>query len=155
MKEVKIIKRYQNRKLYDTHESSYVTLDEIAKMIRNGEDIRVIDNKTKNDITSATLTQLLYESERKSKTQPSVSLLKEIIRHGDGSFSGFIHSKLKSEIARFEAEDAAAAIAAAAAFAEANLTKKPEAPAPVAPQTSAAPQQPAPQAAVENNMNMN
>ena len=67
MKEIKTIKRYQNRKLYDTHESSYVTLDEIAKMIKNGEDIRVIDNKTKNDITSATLTQLLYESERKAE----------------------------------------------------------------------------------------
>ncbi len=104
MKEVKIIKRYQNRKLYDTHESSYVTLDEIAKMIKNGEDLRVIDNKTKNDITAATLTQLLYESERKAKTQPSVDLLKEIIRHGDGSFSGFIASKLGAEIAKFERE---------------------------------------------------
>src|SRR5690606_31820551 len=109
MKEVKIIKRYQNRKLYDTHESSYVTLDEIAKMIRNGEDLRVIDNKTKNDITSSTLTQLLYESERKSKTQPSVSLLKEIIRHGDGSFSGYIQAKLSHEIAKFDQEDSAAA----------------------------------------------
>ncbi len=104
MKEVKIIKRYQNRKLYDTHESSYVTLDEIAKMIKNGEDLRVIDNKTKNDITAATLTQLLYESERKAKTQPSVDLLKEIIRHGDGSFSGFISSKLGSELAKFDRE---------------------------------------------------
>ncbi len=102
MKETKIIKRYQNRKLYDTHESSYVTLDEIAKMIKGGEDLRVIDNKTKNDITAATLTQLLYESERKAKTQPSVDLLKEIIRHGDGSFSGFIQAKLGIEIAGFE-----------------------------------------------------
>jgi polyhydroxyalkanoate synthesis repressor PhaR len=101
MKEVKIIKRYQNRKLYDTHESSYVTLDEIAKMIKAGEDLRVIDNKTKNDITASTLTQLLYESEKKAKTQPSVDLLKEIIRHGDGSFSGFIQAKLGSEFAKF------------------------------------------------------
>jgi polyhydroxyalkanoate synthesis repressor PhaR len=102
MKETKIIKRYQNRKLYDTHESSYVTLDEIAKMIKGGEDLRVIDNKTKNDITASTLTQLLYESEKKAKTQPSVELLKEIIRHGDGSFSGFIQAKMGSELARFE-----------------------------------------------------
>lgn len=114
MKEVKIIKRYQNRKLYDTHESSYVTLDEIAKMIKNGEDLRVIDNKTKNDITASTLTQLLYESEKKAKTQPSVDLLKEIIRHGDGSFSGFIHAKMSSEIASFEDASAASAAAAAA-----------------------------------------
>src|ERR1700679_2225501 len=102
MKEVKIIKRYQNRKLYDTHESSYVTLDEIAKMIKGGEDLRVIDNKTKNDITAATLTQLLYESERKSKTQPSVELLKEIIRHGDGSFSGYIQTKISAELTTFD-----------------------------------------------------
>lgn len=99
---MKIIKRYQNRKLYDTHESSYVTLDEIAKMIKGGEDLRVIDNKTKNDITASTLTQLLYESERKAKTQPSVDLLKEIIRHGDGSFSGFIQAKISTELASFD-----------------------------------------------------
>ncbi len=109
MKEVKIIKRYQNRKLYDTHESSYVTLDEIAKMIKAGEDLRVIDNKTKNDITASTLTQLLYESEKKAKTQPSVDLLKEIIRHGDGSFSGFIQAKVSTEMAKFDADTSAAA----------------------------------------------
>ena len=102
MKEVKIIKRYQNRKLYDTHESSYVTLDEIAKMIKAGEDIRVIDNKTKNDITAATLTQLLFETERKAKTQPSVELLKEIIRNGDGSVYGFIQTRLGVDATRFE-----------------------------------------------------
>lgn len=106
MNEVKIIKRYQNRKLYDTHESSYVTLDEIAKMIKGGEDLRVIDNKTKNDITAATLTQLLYESEKKSKTQPSVGLLKEIIRHGDGSFSGYIQAKMSAELAQFDNDSA-------------------------------------------------
>src|ERR1041384_8263856 len=104
MKEIKIIKRYQNRKLYDTHESSYVTLDEIAKMIKGGEDLRVIDNKTKNDITAITLTQLLYESERKAKTQPSVELLREIIRHGAGSFSGYIQAKMTTEYSHFEPE---------------------------------------------------
>jgi polyhydroxyalkanoate synthesis repressor PhaR len=111
MKEVKIIKRYQNRKLYDTHESSYVTLDEISKMIRNGEDLRVIDNKTKNDITATTLTQLLFESERKSQTQPPVELLKEIIRSGDGSFFGYIQSKMGAELARFDAEPTRAELA--------------------------------------------
>ena len=113
MKETKIIKRYQNRKLYDTHESSYVTLDEISKMIKAGEDLRVIDNKTKNDITASTLTQLLYESEKKAKTQPSVELLKEIIRHGDGSFSGYIQAKVGSEMARFDQDTSAAASNAA------------------------------------------
>ena len=46
---VKIIKRYQNRKLYDTQQSCYVTLDDIAKMIRASEEVMVIDNKSKND----------------------------------------------------------------------------------------------------------
>ncbi len=109
MKEEKVIKRYQNRKLYDTQESSYVTLDEIARMIKNGDDIRVIDNKTKNDITASTLTQLLYESERKAKTQPSVDLLKTIIRNGDGSFSGYI----TGNIPETNADAAAPAINAA------------------------------------------
>lgn len=118
MKETKVIKRYQNRKLYDTHESSYVTLDEIAKMIRNGEDIKVIDNKTKNDITASTLTQLLYESEKKTKSQPSVNLLKEIIRHGDGSFSGFIQSKIGPE----GAEEAVDGVGTAANPAQASVS---------------------------------
>lgn len=94
MKEIKIIKRYQNRKLYDTHESSYVTLDEIAKMIRSGDELRVIDNKTKNDITAATLTQLLFETEKKAKGMAPVDMLRNIIRQGDGSLSGFIQSKM-------------------------------------------------------------
>ena len=126
MKETKIIKRYQNRKLYDTHESSYVTLDEIAKMIKAGEDLRVIDNKTKNDITAATLTQLLYESERKAKTQPSVDLLKEIIRHGDGSFSSFIQAKLGAELVQFDGAEAfASGPAATASTPNGALTRTP------------------------------
>jgi polyhydroxyalkanoate synthesis repressor PhaR len=55
----KVIKRYQNRKLYDTQQSCYVTLEDIAKMIRNNEDVLVIDNKSKKDITSSTLTQII------------------------------------------------------------------------------------------------
>jgi polyhydroxyalkanoate synthesis repressor PhaR len=104
MKEAKIIKRYQNRKLYDTNQSCYVTLDEIAQMIKNGDDLRVIDNKTKLDITSMTLTQLLYESERKAKNAVPVEMLKEIIKGGDGSFSGFIRSNLSTQLKKFENE---------------------------------------------------
>lgn len=104
MTEVKVIKRYQNRKLYDTHQSCYVTLEEISQMIKNGDDLRVIDNKTKNDITQATLTQLLYETERKSMGPVPVELLKEIIRKGDGSFSGYIRANMKGDLSRFETE---------------------------------------------------
>ena len=63
MSEVRIIKRYQNRKLYDTHQSCYVTLEEIAQIIREGHEIQVIDNKTKNDITYMTQIQLLFHQE--------------------------------------------------------------------------------------------
>ena len=61
----KIVKRYQNRKLYDTQQSCYVTLDDIAKMVRSNEHVVVIDNKSKNDITAATLTQIIFEAEKK------------------------------------------------------------------------------------------
>lgn len=104
MKEVKVIKRYQNRKLYDTNQSCYVTLDEIAQMIKNGDDLRVIDNKSKADITAITLTQLLYETERKSKTAVPVEMLKEIIRGGDGSFSGYIRRNLATQLKKFDQE---------------------------------------------------
>jgi polyhydroxyalkanoate synthesis repressor PhaR len=106
MTEIKVIKRYQNRKLYDTHQSCYVTLEEISQMIKNGDDLRVIDNKSKNDITQGTLTQLLYETERKTASPVPVELLKEIIRKGDGSFSGYIRTNMKGEVSRFESEAA-------------------------------------------------
>ena len=61
----KVIKRYQNRKLYDTQQSCYVTLEDIAKMIRANEEVVVVDNKTKKDITSSTLTQIIFEAEKK------------------------------------------------------------------------------------------
>ncbi len=111
MNDVKIIKRYQNRKLYDTHQSCYVTLDEIAQMIKNGDDLRVIDNKTKNDITQGTLTQLLYETERKSANPVPVELLKEIIRKSDGSFSGYIRTHMKGDVARWDSETSSRPVA--------------------------------------------
>ncbi len=87
---VKIIKRYQNRKLYDTQQSCYVTLDDIAKMIRANEDVMVIDNKSKNDITAATLTQIIFESEKKASQYAPLFTLREIIQHGNGSISSYL-----------------------------------------------------------------
>ena len=86
----KTIKRYQNRKLYDTHQSCYVTLDEIAEMIAQGDDIIVIDNKTKRDITSSTMTQIIFEKQKKSKTLLPIPTLREIIQRGGGSISAFL-----------------------------------------------------------------
>ncbi|MCS6838856.1 MAG: polyhydroxyalkanoate synthesis regulator DNA-binding domain-containing protein [Bdellovibrionaceae bacterium] len=87
---VKIIKRYQNRKLYDTQQSCYVTLDDIAKMIRSNEEVLVIDNKTKNDITAATLTQIIFEAEKKASQYAPLFTLREIIQHGNGSISSYL-----------------------------------------------------------------
>lgn len=86
----KIIKRYQNRKLYDTQQSCYVTLDDIAKMIRANEEVMVIDNKSKNDITAATLTQIIFESEKKVGQYAPLFTLREIIQHGNGSISNYL-----------------------------------------------------------------
>ena len=90
MNEVRIIKRYQNRKLYDTHQSCYVTLEEISQIIREGHEIQVIDNKTKNDITYMTQIQLLFDQERKSTRGGDVELLKRVIRAEEGTFTGYI-----------------------------------------------------------------
>src|ERR1700744_6366139 len=89
-KNTKVIKRYQNRKLYDTHQSCYVTLDEIAEMIMRGEDVTVIDNRSKKDITSLTLTQIIFEKQKRSKTIIPVETLRDIIQVGGGTFSGFL-----------------------------------------------------------------
>lgn len=87
---VKIIKRYQNRKLYDTQQSCYVTLDDIAKMIRTNEEVMVIDNKSKNDITAATLTQIIFEAEKKAAQYAPLFTLRDVIQTGNGSISNYL-----------------------------------------------------------------
>jgi len=90
MEKAKIIKRYQNRKLYDTDASCYVTLDEIAEMIQQGEEVTVVDNRNQKDITAATLTQIIFEKQKRSESPVPISTLRHIIQHGDGSFSSFL-----------------------------------------------------------------
>lgn len=85
-----IIKRYQNRKLYDTKNSSYVTLEDIAAMIRRGDDIRVVDNRTKEDLTTVTLMQIIFEEEKKQKSLVPLSFLKRVIREGSGVLIEFV-----------------------------------------------------------------
>ncbi|MBF0314949.1 MAG: polyhydroxyalkanoate synthesis regulator DNA-binding domain-containing protein [Oligoflexia bacterium] len=96
-KEVRIIKRYQNRKLYDTFQSCYVTLEEISQIIREGNEIQVIDNKSKNDITYMTQIQLLFDQERKAvKLGGDTELLKRVIRAEEGTLTGYIR-KIEAE----------------------------------------------------------
>lgn len=79
----KIIKRYANRKLYDTEQSTYVTLDEIEQMVMDGEDLRIIDNATKNDITHITLAHIIFEQEKSNKSKLPVPALRGIIQSGE------------------------------------------------------------------------
>src|SRR3954471_586876 len=77
----RIIKRYSNRKLYDTRGSSYVTLLQIAEMIRNGEDVQIIDNATKEDKTDVTLALIISEELRNKPRAIPISTLKALIRN--------------------------------------------------------------------------
>lgn len=77
----RIIKRYSNRKLYDTKGSSYVTLLQIAQMIRDGEDVQIIDNASKEDKTDVTLALIISEELRERPRAIPISTLKALIRH--------------------------------------------------------------------------
>lgn len=89
----KIVKRYANRKLYDTERSCYVTLDDIAAMIRAGEEVRVIDNKTGEDLTSVTLAQIIFETEKKKNFMP-LGLLRDLIQNGGETLSEFARERV-------------------------------------------------------------
>lgn len=77
---MKLIKRYTNRKLYDTERSCYVTLDEIAEMVRDGEDVRIVDNRSGEDLTTVTLAQIVYEEEKRDRKLLPLQSLRMIIQ---------------------------------------------------------------------------
>lgn len=93
---VRIIKRYGNRKLYDTHQSRYVTLEEISQMIRQGQDIKVIDNKTQEDLTNVTFTQIMLEQEKSKRNLLPRSLLRNLIEQSGGSLSEWLQKGRES-----------------------------------------------------------
>lgn len=109
VKKSRIVKRYQNRKLYDTVASRYVTLDDIAELIRQGEDAQIIDNRTGEDLTSVTLTQIIFEQEKKKKSLLPLATLRNIIQSGGGKIVDFVQSSIETGVssishAREEAE---------------------------------------------------
>ena len=85
MSEARIIKRYANRKLYDTQHSRYVTLDQISEMIRAGDDVRIVDNKSKEDLTSVTLAQIIFEEEKRQRSFLPLTAMRNIIQNGGES----------------------------------------------------------------------
>ena len=84
---IRLIKRYGSRKLYDTEESRYVSLEELAGWIRSGQEIRVVDNKSTDDVTAQTLTQIISEEGRRGKSLLPNELLHELIRAGEEAVS--------------------------------------------------------------------
>lgn len=78
-----VIKRYSNRKLYDTQESRYVTLEELEELIRAGKEISVVDVSTGEDLTSVTLAQIILENERNRRAALPTAFLHQLIKHGE------------------------------------------------------------------------
>jgi polyhydroxyalkanoate synthesis repressor PhaR len=86
----RIIKRYENRKLYDTEDRRYISLEEIAGLIRDGVEVQVIDNTNGEDITTQTLTQVIFEEGKKGRNPLSKDLLHNVIRLGSDFIDGGI-----------------------------------------------------------------
>jgi len=93
---IKVIKRYGNRKLYDTEQSCYVTLEGISHMIRRREDLKVVDNKTGEDLTSIILAQIMLEEEKSKKNALPLSLMKNLIQQSGESFSEWMQKGKES-----------------------------------------------------------
>jgi len=84
-----LIKKYGNRRLYDTADSRYITLEELAGIIQSGAEVRVVDAKSGADLTQATLTQIIIESRDAARMLP-VPLLTQLIRLGDDALAEFL-----------------------------------------------------------------
>lgn len=87
---IRLIKRYGggSRKLYDTEESRYVSLDEIAGWIREGQELRVVDSGTDEDVTAQTLAQIIYEDHKRGTTLLPTRVLHDVIRRGGQAIAG-------------------------------------------------------------------
>jgi polyhydroxyalkanoate synthesis repressor PhaR len=94
------IKKYANRRLYDTSRSTYITLDDLAQMVRDGREFRVVDARSDDDITHNVLTQIIMETEQKGQTLLPVSFLRDIISmYGDSMQAmvpGYLNNAMES-----------------------------------------------------------
>jgi polyhydroxyalkanoate synthesis repressor PhaR len=97
-KPARVIKRYSNRKLYDTDSSKYVTLEEIARMIKAGDEVVIIDNKTKDDLTAITLTQIIYEEEKRKSRMP-LGMLRQMITSSGDALQTFLDKQVVQPVA--------------------------------------------------------
>lgn len=84
---IRVIKRYESRKLYDTEESRYVSLDDVATWVREGQQVRIVDNASSEDVTAQTLTQIILEEGRKGISFLPSELMHELVRLGERAVS--------------------------------------------------------------------
>lgn len=101
--ELTIIKKYANRRLYDTGRSSYVTLEDLADMLREGYDFKVVDAKTEKDLTQSVLTQIIVEQESR-EGGPNLlpaNFLKEMIKFYGGNMESFVPAYLEESMKNF------------------------------------------------------
>ncbi|HEX7954782.1 MAG TPA: polyhydroxyalkanoate synthesis repressor PhaR [Burkholderiales bacterium] len=96
------IKKYANRRLYDTESSSYITLDRLAAMIREGRDFEVVDAKTGEDITHQVLTQIIVDEESRGSTMLPVNFLRQLIGLYGGQMEGAVPSYLEAAMEAFQ-----------------------------------------------------
>src|ERR1700710_3135643 len=96
-----IIKKYANRRLYNTESSSYITLEHLAAMTREGRDFKVVDAKTDNDITHNVLTQIIMEEESRGQTMLPVNFLRQLIAMYGDSMQAMVPGYLEASMDSF------------------------------------------------------
>jgi polyhydroxyalkanoate synthesis repressor PhaR len=89
---IRVVKRYESRKLYDTEESRYVSLDEIAVWVRDGQEVQIIDNSSSQDVTAQTLAQIILDEGRNGRSSIPADVLRDLVRFGERTLtSGVEH----------------------------------------------------------------
>ncbi len=99
--EAVVIKKYANRRLYNTASSAYVTLDDLARMVRDGTDFVVYDAKTNEELTRQILTQIIFEEESRGQALLPVQFLRQLIGFYGGQMEGVLPSYLEMSLANF------------------------------------------------------
>ena len=101
------IKKYANRRLYDTESSAYITLDRLAQMVREGREFEVVDAKTGEDITRQVLTQIIVDEEARGATMLPLNFLKQLIGLYGNSMQNFVPSYLEAAMDAFQRNQSA------------------------------------------------
>lgn len=114
--DIVIIKKYANRRLYDTESSSYITLERLAEMVRQKRDFKVVDAKTGEDITHNVLTQIIMDEESRGKTMLPINFLRQLIGMYGDSMQSMVPQYLEASLESFQRNQSQFRDALAGAF---------------------------------------